>query len=87
MYPTDFEGSNYVIDKPSDMTRDECDAINAFVGTTEDGHPIFITCFKATGEELQEINKTGRVWIWHFGNTLQPHAVTGEAPLLPTDPK
>lgn len=80
MEATDFENSNHVFDKPSDMSRDECDPLNVFVGFTEDQHPIVISCWKPTKEELEEINRTGRIWCWHWGHQLQPHSLSGHNP-------
>lgn len=84
MEATDFPGSNQVIDKPPDMSRDECNALNTFVGITEDNHPIVISCWKPTKEELEEINSTGRIWCWHYGNYLQPHSLSGHNPFKET---
>lgn len=75
MILTDFPQSNTVIDKPSSMTRDECEPANAFVGVDTDGKPVIITCWKLTVEEKEELLRTGRIWCYHFGTSLQPHAL------------
>lgn len=53
MLPASFDESNVVIDKPESMTRDECDALSAWRGTV-DGHPVLISCWKPTKEELEK---------------------------------
>lgn len=80
MVPTNFIESNKVFDKPLDMSRDECEALSVFKGQTEDNQPVIISCWKPTVKELREINRTGRVWCYHYGNNLQPHALSGTNP-------
>lgn len=87
MNPTNFDESNHVIDKPADMDREHCDALCVWQGEVDDGEfksPVIISCWKVTQEELDEINRTGRVWIWHYGNYLQPHSATGTSPFKAT---
>jgi hypothetical protein len=80
MFAADFPQSNDVIDKPPDMDRDDCEALNVFRGTDTEGQKVTISCWKVTAEELEEINKTGRVWVWHHGDWLQPHSCGGHNP-------
>lgn len=80
MFPTDFDESNIVFDKPPDMTRDECDPINVASAVDSEGNPILVTCWKPTAEELEEINRTGRIWCLHWGTQLQPHSLAGTNP-------
>lgn len=87
MFPTDFEGSNHIVDKPDAMSREECEPLNVFLGKiilpTEREEMVFISCWKPTLEELIEIQKTGRVWCYHYGYALQPHALSGHQPNFP----
>jgi hypothetical protein len=78
MIATSFDESNKVFDKPPNM--ENCDALSVWVGTTPENEPIVISCFKCTKEELDEINRTGRVWVFHYGLSLQPHALVGTNP-------
>ena len=80
MFAADFAESNDVIDKPADMDRDDCEALCVFRGTDTKGQNVTISCWKPTAAELEEINRTGRVWVWHFGNYVQPHSVGGHNP-------
>jgi hypothetical protein len=80
MYPTDFDQSNQVIDKPPDMTREECLPINAFIGESTEGYPAIVTCWKPTKEELEEINRTGRVWCILYSHVIPPHYIAGSNP-------
>jgi hypothetical protein len=80
MIPTSFDESNHVLDKPKDMAREQCDALSVFVGQTQDGLPVVISCWKLTKEELEQINKTGRVWLWVYGAGMPPVSLTVENP-------
>jgi hypothetical protein len=47
------------------------------------GHPngpFHISCWKATPEELEEINRTGVVWVHIIGQTTYPIALSGISP-------
>ena len=75
MILSNFEESNIVFDKPPSMTVDECEPACAWKGRSADGQPLIITCWKMTLEEREEFLRTGRIWCFHFGNQLQPHAL------------
>ena len=81
MIPSGFKESNCVFDKPSNMTYDDCYAIEALKGTLEGINvPAVITCWKLTQEELDEINKTGRVWLIVYGTGMPPVTISGIKP-------
>lgn len=40
--------------------------------TYEDGDPGIEICLELSPEELAEINKTSRLYLYKLGNTLQP---------------
>lgn len=85
MIPTDFEGSNIVFDPPEGQEK-EVFSINAMVADTQNPPTpesrVTITCWKPTKEELEEITKTGRIYVWFYcGGGLIPHLVTGHHPL------
>ncbi len=80
MFPCSFTEANQVYDKPESMSYDECEALNTFIGLSADGVPVIISCWKPTREELDEINKTGRIWCFHYGTILPPHALAGNNP-------
>jgi hypothetical protein len=49
------------------------------VGDEPDG-PIIISCYKLTEEELEEINRTKRVWLTVISHRMPPVALTGMKP-------
>jgi len=77
--PTSFAESNGVLDKPEDMDRAACEAL-AICRADQEGVPVIISCWKMSKEELDEVNKTGRVWLVLAGNTMAPAFLTGVSP-------
>jgi hypothetical protein len=45
-----------------------------------DGQPQIATCWEFTDVELEEILKTGKVWVSIVGQGLPPILVTGNKP-------
>jgi hypothetical protein len=82
MIATSFAESNHVIDKPQDLDRDQCDALSVYAGESADGLPVMISCWKVTREELEQIQRTGRVWLWVFGRGMPAVALSGEHPFV-----
>jgi hypothetical protein len=82
MIPCNFPESNGYFDKPDSMSRDECEALSTWTGTDPQQNPVIISCWKPTKEELEEINRTGRIWCYHWGNFLQPHSLGGHNPFI-----
>ncbi len=80
MTPTNFPESTDVIDKPKEWDYDQCDPLCTASGTLDDGRKVIISCWKFTQDELAEINKTGRLWLYVFGDFMVPVALTGHYP-------
>lgn len=79
MVPASFEESNLVLDKPPEMSYDQCDALSVALAN-QNGMPVVISCWKPTKEELEEITRTGRVWLIITGRTMPPASVSGHNP-------
>lgn len=82
MVATAFDEENAVFEKPPDMMADECDALSVWRGAigSHDGPQVVISCWKPTKEELEEINRTGRVWVIVLGQSMPPICPTGTNP-------
>ena len=80
MFPSNFDQSNFVFDKPDELSRDECEPLNVCITHDKQLNPLVISCWKPTKEELEEINRTGRIWCYHWGHFLQPHSLSGTNP-------
>lgn len=75
-----FAEANAVLGKPDDMTHEQCEAASVLRATMTDGTPVVISCWKVTAEELEEIQRTGRVWLLVCGTTMPPAKVLGNKP-------
>jgi hypothetical protein len=72
MIPTAFDEENGVLDAPQGMSN--CEPLSVWRGEQDDT-PMVISCWKLTVEELEEINKTGKVWLWVRGQSMPPVAL------------
>lgn len=79
-----FDESNFVLGRPEDLTADQCDPLSVWRGVCSDGVPRVISCFKLTKEELEEVNRTGRVWLFVMGLTMPPVALQTAHPFRPS---
>lgn len=78
MVPTSFAESNGVLDAPKGMEA-ECDPLS--VAFAQMGSmPCVVSCWKLTTEELETINRTGRVWLLIAGQTMPPVVLQTEKP-------
>ncbi len=77
MVAASFDESNHVLARPQNMTAEECEPLSVHVS---DDPPVVISCWKLTKEELEEINRTGRVWLWIWGRTMPPALLTIQSP-------
>lgn len=80
MTPANFNESNCVLDRPGDMSADQCDPLCVWRGAVGDT-PVVISCWKMTPDELAEITRTGRVWLMLVGHTMQPASVLSRNPV------
>ncbi len=85
MISTAFNEENVVFDTPEGLTTVECEPISAWMGTIDNTTPAVISCWKVTKEELEEIQKTGRVWLYVMGNRMPPVHLTGIHPFTDKD--
>lgn len=78
MVPTAFDEANVVLDKPAGVDRDDCEALGVLRARDARGWPVVISCWKMTREELDEVNRTGRIWLVIAGETMpmvSPHGI------------
>jgi hypothetical protein len=88
MLPTTFKESNFTFLKPADMTDEQCSSLPVWRGPTapdETGaqFPVIISCWKFSPEDLEEIQKTGHIWLSITGNGMPPVALFTEHPFAP----
>ena len=70
--PVDFEGANKIFRAPSNM--ENCGDLPVF----QDESGIY-SAWRMTPEDLEEINRTGVVWIRVSGGGLPPICLSGVA--------
>jgi hypothetical protein len=80
MLPTTFKESNLVLGKPADMTDEECYGLPAFKGRDTAGWPVIISKWQLSKEDLEEVNKTGCIWLAVTGESTPPVALSTESP-------
>lgn len=80
MFPTNFDQSNGCLDPPPGVELEDCSALCVWQGHDLAGRPMIVSCWKPTAEELEEINRTGRVWLLQWGYTIPPSAISGLVP-------
>ncbi len=72
MQSTAFEESNAIRDTPEGVDPDAVSPLPVWVGSDEGGLPTVICCFKPTQAEIDEIQRTGRVWCHILGDVVPP---------------
>jgi hypothetical protein len=80
MESTAFDEENCVLGPPKGVGHDRCESISVWKGPLENGTPVVISCWKLTKEELEEVNRTGRVWLMVWGESMPPVALKGVNP-------
>jgi hypothetical protein len=87
MIPTSFPESNGFCDTPIGVSPDEVCPLATHIAPVffTDGteSTAIISCWKFTKEELEEVNKTGRVWLWIIGSQMPPVSLDVESPFKP----
>lgn len=78
-----FDGENIIFNPPAGMDAETCKPLSAARTKLPDGTPVVISCWKATAEELAEINRTARVWLVVWGNAMYPSCLCGIRPAEP----
>ena len=85
MYSSGFDEENGVLDRPDSLTADECEPLSVWRGADINGYPVVIACWKPTNKEIQEIVRTGRVWLIVMGDTMAPVQLVGHKPFTQPD--
>lgn len=83
--PITFPEQNFTFKKPSGMTDEQCSDLSVWKGEVpfdESGQifPAIISCWKLSKEDLDEIQKTGVVWLSITGHGMPPVSLFTENP-------
>lgn len=87
MLPISFPQQNIVFTKPAGMSDDQCGDLCVWKGNVsidEAGNtmPALISCWKLSKEDLEEIQKTGTIWLSITGEVMPPVSLFTETPFL-----
>jgi hypothetical protein len=80
MESTNFEHSNSVLGPPPGVSEDDVRSLNVWQGIAGGTQPVVISCWKPTKDELEEIARTGRVYLYVYGQTMPPVAIESKDP-------
>lgn len=80
MRPVNFDQSNFVFQKPEGMTDEQCTELNVCKTNHSDGQPVIVSCWEFSKEDLDEIAKTGKIWLLINGHGMPPVSLEAENP-------
>jgi len=75
MYPTNFEGSNINLTKPSDMTDEQCFSLPAEKNIDSQGFPYFLTAWMPNKEDVEALIAGRPLFLKSIGTEFQPVAL------------
>jgi hypothetical protein len=84
MNPIRFAQCNCVMLAPKDLP--ECYDLHTFKGQTPQGQAVVISAWKPTPEELVNINLGEPIWLFLWGEIMQPAAIVLDNPFDPITP-
>lgn len=76
--PVPFQGANHNLLPPSG--DNDCMELPVYKGKSPRGETFYISCWKLTKPELEELLKTGKVYVFVYGGGHPPIAISAEDP-------
>lgn len=80
MIPTTFEHANFVYTKPKGMTDEQCFDLPVYKGIDQDKNPVIISCWKLSKEDLEDVQKSGCVYLQIVSYAMPPVVLYTENP-------
>ena len=81
MIASSFDESNCMMDTPQGVDPDQIIPLSVCFSVSMMWQvPVTVTCWKLTKEELENIQKTGRVWVTLMGHGMPPILPSGFSP-------
>lgn len=78
----DFPEANFTFSKPADMTDEQCHPLQVWKGKDGSGFPIIVSKWILNKEELEEIIKTGSMYLIITGTGMPPVSLHVETPFV-----
>lgn len=75
MYPVNFEGSNFNLVKPENMTDEQCGGLPAMRGVDENGFEYILVAFKPNFEDLKALQEGRELFVKVLGTKFAPIAL------------
>jgi hypothetical protein len=79
MVPCSFKEENCLLDMPPEIAQ-LGQPLPVCIGMQENSYPVVISCWKVTKEELEEIKRTGRIYLIVLGTMHPPVDLVGISP-------
>ena len=76
MTPVKTEYANII------FTAEGCKDLPGTLAVNENGTHEIETCWELSPEELEQVNKTGRIYLYVVGRSIPPVALTTESQLI-----
>jgi hypothetical protein len=83
MIPISFPEANTIMRRPNGLEPDQCYDIPAYKGPDGAGCPVVMTLWKFSKEDLEEILRTGELWVAVAGHSMPPIWMSTEYPWEP----
>ena len=80
MIPVSFDESDAFLNPPEGVSLDDCHVLSIKRIKTEQGWPAVVSCWKLTKEEMEEVKRTGRIWLAVTGMSMPPVWLDGFNP-------
>lgn len=75
MKPINFPESNFVFERPDDMSEEQCGSLPVHKGRDKDGFPTIISCWELSPDDMEMVKSTDKVWIYVTSHSMPPEYV------------
>lgn len=87
MKPIDFPESNLDLKKPDNMTDEQCLTLPCWRGYSPlagypEGVPTTVSKWQLSPEEIEEVQRTGHVWLFQYSHVVPPSLIITEHPFI-----
>lgn len=80
MLPIQFDQANFTFTKPQSMTDEQCGDLPVCKTRDSSGFPVIVSCWRFNKEDLEEIQRTGVIYLTITGVGMPPVSLQTENP-------